>query len=182
MSQISSLNQSAGLPADFKTGPSTECQRANRSNRDASQPLVTQAAEKAASDTPPAISDAEWKVMHEVWQREPVTSSELIDRLTETAGWSQGTIKTLLHRLVQKRVLDFQRKGNRYIYRSNFSESDCVDEASVHLLHSVFHGRPLPMLTHLVHTARLSGSEVESLQSILNQIQQALPRSIDKNF
>ncbi len=174
MSQISSLNQSADRQADFDTGPLLG---GERSNRNLNHQPVSETAEKSVSDTPPAISDAEWKVMHEVWQREPVTSSELIERLTETAGWSQGTIKTLLHRLVQKGVLDFQRKGNRYIYRSNYSESDCVDEASVHLLHSVFHGRPLPMLTHLVLTARLSGSEAESLKTILNQIQQTLPPS-----
>ena len=123
----------------------------------------------------PSISDAEWRVMHEVWDSEPVTSSEVTLRIKETTQWSAGTIKTLLHRLVQKGVLDFQRKGNRYLYRSNFTESDCIDHVSGQLLHTVFKGRPVPMLAHLVQSSRLSGSEVEALQEMLAKIQQELP-------
>ena len=104
------------------------------------------------SEIRPNISDAEWRVMHEIWISEPVTSNEVTDRLSETTDWSSGTIKTLLHRLVQKGVLDFQRKGNRYLYRSNFSQADCIDHASGQLLHTVFKGRPVPMLAlSLIH-------------------------------
>ena len=88
----------------------------------------------------PGISDAEWRVMHEIWQSEPVTSSELSSRLSEKTSWSTGTIKTLLHRLVQKGVLDFRRKGNRYLYRSNFTEAQCLEHASDQILHTVFQG------------------------------------------
>jgi len=123
----------------------------------------------------PSISDAEWRVMHEIWRSEPITSGEITSRLSETTNWSPGTIKTLLHRLVQKEILDFQRKGNRYLYRSLFSESECIDHASDQLLHTVFHGRPVPMLAYLVESARLSGSEVETLKGMLDEIQQDLP-------
>lgn len=123
----------------------------------------------------PQISDAEWRVMQEIWQREPVTSSEIISRLSETTQWSAGTIKTLLHRLVQKGVLDFRRKGNRYHYCANFTEAQCVDHASDQLLHTVFQGQPVPMLTYLVQSSRLSGSEVQILRQLLEQIQAELP-------
>ena len=123
----------------------------------------------------PNISDAEWRVMHEVWLSEPITSGEITARLSETTDWSPGTIKTLLHRLVQKGVLDFQRKGNRYLYRSRLSQTECVDQASDHLLHTVFKGHPVPMLAYLVQSARLSGREVESLRQILTELQQELP-------
>ena len=123
----------------------------------------------------PSISEAEWQVMHEIWLFEPVTSGEITDRLSETTDWSPGTIKTLLHRLVQKGVVDFRRKGNRYLYQSNFTEAECIDYASDQLLHTIFNGRPVPMLAYLVQSARLSGSEVEDLRNMLDQIQQELP-------
>lgn len=123
----------------------------------------------------PGISDAEWRVMREVWRSEPISSHQIAKRLAETTDWAPGTIKTLLHRLVQKGALEFQRKGNRYLYRSRVSRSDCIDDASDQLLHTVFGGRPVPMLAYLVHSARLSGSEIESLQQILARIQQDLP-------
>jgi BlaI family penicillinase repressor len=123
----------------------------------------------------PHISDAEWRVMHEIWQLEPATSNAVTSSLSESTQWSPGTIKTLLHRLVQKGVLDFQRKGNRYLYRSNFTESECIDHASDQLLHTVFQGRPVPMLAYLVQSSRLSGSEVNALRALLDDIQSDLP-------
>ena len=123
----------------------------------------------------PSISDAEWRVMHAVWQNEPVTSGEITSCLSDTTDWTPGTIKTLLHRLVQKGVLDFQRKGNRYLYRSNFTESECIDNASDQLLHTVFKGRPVPMLEYLVESSRLSGTEVQALRAMLEEIQEELP-------
>lgn len=126
------------------------------------------------NDTP-SISDAEWQVMHEIWQSEPITSTSIIERLSDTTDWSPGTIKTLLHRLVQKGVLDFQRKGKRYLYRSNLSEAECIDLVSNQMLHTIFKGRPVPMLTYMVQSARLSGQEVETLQSMLAAIQSELP-------
>lgn len=123
----------------------------------------------------PQISDAEWRVMHEIWLAEPVTSSRIHARLSEKTDWSAGTIKTLLHRLVQKGILEFQRKGNRYLYRSRFTEAECVEQVSDQLLHTVFQGRPMPMLEYLVHTSRLSGTEISSLRELLSDLQQSLP-------
>ena len=54
-------------------------------------------------ETNPSISDSEWRVMHEIWASEPVTSGEIAVRIQENTNWTSGTIKTLLHRLVQKR-------------------------------------------------------------------------------
>jgi BlaI family penicillinase repressor len=123
----------------------------------------------------PSISDAEWRVMHEIWHAEPVTSSEITSLLSKKTDWSPGTIKTLLHRLVQKGILDFQRKGNRYLYRSNFTEFECIEHVSEQLLHTVFQGQPIPMLKYLVHTARLSGTEIQTLRQMLVEIQKELP-------
>ena len=127
----------------------------------------------------PSISDAEWQVMHEVWLSEPVTSSVVISSLASSTQWTAGTIKTLLHRLVQKGILDFQRKGNRYLYRSRYSEAECMDRVSDQLLHTVFQGRPIPMLTYMVQSARLSGSEVQTLKKILNELHEQLPQSAE---
>ena len=123
----------------------------------------------------PNITDAEWRVMHEIWASEPVTSGEIAVRIQENTNWTSGTIKTLLHRLVQKEVLEFQRKGNRYLYRAKYSEAECVDQASGQMLHTVFKGRPVPMLEYLVKSARLSGVEVERLKNLLADLQQDLP-------
>ena len=141
------------------------------------------------NDQLPDISDAEWRVMNVVWQHTaavddragsnddhaPITARTIIQRLKDSTEWTDGTIKTLLHRLVQKGALDFQRKGKKYLYRATVTQFECIDRASSRMLYTVFDGRPIPMLTYLVETARLSGQEVETLTGLLDDIRKKLP-------
>jgi BlaI family penicillinase repressor len=116
------------------------------------------------------ISDAEWRVMHEVWLDEPITSNELVDRLTTSTNWTPTTIKTLLHRLVKKGALAYYRKGKRYYYRSMESRSECMRNASDSFLDTVFDGRRVHMLSYLVQTTQLESSEVDYLRNLLREI------------
>ncbi len=116
------------------------------------------------------ISDAEWRVMHEVWLDEPSTSGELVERLTASTFWTPTTIKTLLHRLVKKGALAYYRKGKRYYYRSIESRSECMKSASDSFLDTVFDGRRVHMLSYLVQTAKLSSSELDYLKKMIREI------------
>src|SRR5262249_7162055 len=65
-----------------------------------------------------SISDAEWQVMNIVWEAQPLAAQEVVARLQASTDWAPPTIKTMLHRLVKKRVLSYERQGNRYVYSS----------------------------------------------------------------
>ena len=108
--------------------------------------------------------------------------AKLFANFRTSTNWSSGTIKTLLHRLVEKDVLEFQRKGNRYLYRARISEAAYIDQLSNQLLHTVFGGRPIPMLRYLVQSSRLSGSEIESLRQLLLELRQELPPLAPRDF
>mgnify|MGYP000887917672 CR=1 FL=1 len=53
----------------------------------------------------PNISDAEWKVMKVLWEKSPLTSTEIINSLKDSTNWSPKTIHTLISRLVKKEVV-----------------------------------------------------------------------------
>ena len=40
------------------------------------------------------ISDAEWQIMHLVWDRQPVRAQDVIAALSPQTGWSPATIRT----------------------------------------------------------------------------------------
>ncbi|MGE0758704.1 MAG: BlaI/MecI/CopY family transcriptional regulator, partial [Pirellulaceae bacterium] len=69
-----------------------------------------------------SISDAEWQVMNVVWDGQPLTALDVVERLAERA-WAPATIKTMLHRLVKKGVLTYEMDGNRYVYRARSRRS-----------------------------------------------------------
>ncbi len=115
------------------------------------------------------ISDAEWQIMHVVWDAQPIAAQEVVAALVVPTGWSPATIKTMLHRLVKKRVLRFSTEGNRYIYRASVRREECVRQASRSFAARVFGGEAAPMLLHLVRHARLSPDDIAELKRLLKE-------------
>jgi len=114
------------------------------------------------------ISDAEWLVMNVVWQDQPVDSQQVIDQLAGPNDWSAATIKTMLHRLVKKKALAFDRDGKRYLYHAAVRRNDCVRRESRSFLDRVFGGAAAPALIHLVKTSKLTDSELAELRSLID--------------
>jgi BlaI family penicillinase repressor len=121
-----------------------------------------------------SISDAEWQVMNVVWDGQPLAAQEVIARLDGEATWAPATIKTMLHRLVTKKVLTYDLQGNRYVYRSRARRCDCVRAASRSFLERVFDGEPAPLLAHFLRSSKLSADEIDQLRRILDE-QEAQP-------
>ena len=119
--------------------------------------------------TEPAISDAEWQIMHLVWDRQPVPAQDVIAALGPQTGWSPATIRTMLHRLVKKNVLAYRQEGNRYFYRSRLRRADCLRSAAASFVDRVFDGEAAPMLAHFVRNVRLTADEIAELKQILEQ-------------
>ncbi len=60
----------------------------------------------------PKISEAELEVMKVLWSRSPQTANEVIEALEVTMDWKPKTIRTLINRLVQKKLfLTIRIKG-----------------------------------------------------------------------
>lgn len=116
-----------------------------------------------------AISDAEWLVMNVVWEDQPVEAQQVVDRLSAANDWSPATIKTMLHRLVKKQALTFERDGKRYLYRAAARRGDCVRRASRSFLDRVFGGSAAPALMHLVKNSKLTDDEVAELRRLLDK-------------
>ena len=115
------------------------------------------------------ISDAEWQVMHVIWEQGRLTAQEVIVHVEPTTDWSPATIKTMLHRLVRKKVLGYAQEKNRYLYFSKVKQDDSVRKASQSFLDRVFGGEAAPMLAHFVRTVPLTPAELAELRKILKE-------------
>ena len=114
------------------------------------------------------ISTAEWLVMNIVWDRQPVTASDIIKSLADQP-WTSATIRTFLHRLVKKGALKFEEEGNRYLYSSAIQRRSVVKNASKSFLKSVFDGQTGPLITHFVRSEKLSSEEIQQLRELLDE-------------
>ena len=115
------------------------------------------------------ISDAEWDVMRVIWDKEPRLAAEVIAELGETHDWNHRTIRTLLARLVEKGVLDYEAQGSKYSYFAVVPESECVRQRSESFLSTVFGGDVSALVAHFVSDPGLTKQEIAELSELLNQ-------------
>lgn len=115
------------------------------------------------------ISDAEWIVMNLVWSSSPIEAAEVIERLAAVNGWTAATVKTMLHRLVQKGALSTEQVGKKYLYKPAVRRDTCVRQASRSFLERVFGGASAPALIHFVKTTKLTVKEAAEIRALLDQ-------------
>lgn len=116
----------------------------------------------------PKISDAEWEVVKVVWDHEPLTASEVLDRLPHDQ-WKQKTVNTFLARLEAKGVIASERIGRANVYNSLLSESECRRVEGAHFLSKVFRGKAVPMMLHFIENEELSNDDIEELKQLLER-------------
>ncbi len=117
----------------------------------------------------PAISDAEWIVMRVIWDRGQVTANEMVDALEGKQDWKPKTIHTLLRRLTDKGVLEFEKSGREYVF-SPVIEREEAEQAQSHLfIERIFAGKPIPFLARFMETTDLSESDIEELRKVLKK-------------
>ena len=118
--------------------------------------------------TTPRISETEWEIMRVIWGWHPITSNEVLARLTRRdPTWHPKTLRTLLARLVRKRVLRYEAAGREYNYEPLVSEKEAIAAASESFLERLFGGSLRPLLAHFVEQRRFTQADLEELRRLL---------------
>lgn len=116
------------------------------------------------------ISDAEHAVMEVLWQRSPLTATEVSEALEAERDWSLQTVKTLLSRLVAKAVVAHEADGRRYLYRPLVAREAYVAHESQRLVDRLFGGKVTPLVAHLAETQQLSDTDIAEIEALLKAI------------
>lgn len=115
------------------------------------------------------IADTEWRVMEVLWRKSPRTAAEVVAELADEVDWTPATVKTLLHRLVQKGALRFEQDGKRYLYSPAVQRKACVKDATRTLVERVFGGEPLSLVEYFVRSARLTPEQLQQLKKLVEE-------------
>ncbi len=115
----------------------------------------------------PRISDSEWEVMKALWDHEPMTAVEVLERLPHDQ-WKQKTVNTFLVRLEAKGVIASKRVGRANVYHSLLSENECRRFEGSQFLSKVFRGEVAPMMLHFIENEELSSEDIDELKRLLD--------------
>lgn len=117
----------------------------------------------------PKISDAEWQVMRVLWEKAPITSSEIAEILKPVTKWSTTTVYTLITRLVNKKAVAIEEGTSPYVCRPLVSREELQREESKSFLKKVYDGSLNLMLANFIEEQGLSEGEIEELKKILDE-------------
>ena len=115
------------------------------------------------------ISEAEWQVMKVLWQNSPTTANDIVEELSGKTPWKRETIRTLINRLVGKKVLKFEKKGRQYHYSPRVTEAECLRAETDSFFRRFGVGSIEPMLAAFVESGHLSAERIADLRRILDE-------------
>ena len=117
------------------------------------------------------ISAAESHVMEALWERSPLSADEIVSEVGPSQNWGQATVKTLINRLLKKKVLVSERAEGRTRYRPLVSRADYVTGESQGLLDRLFGGQLAPLVAHYARHRDLSATDIARLKKLIAEIE-----------
>lgn len=117
----------------------------------------------------PQISDAELEVMKIIWDFAPISTNEVVDKLTKTSNWTAKTIQTMLLRLCKKNVITYEKQSRVFVYSPLVEKNDYIKQESNSFLNRFYNGTINSMVLNFIENDILSDKEIDELKNILDK-------------
>lgn len=115
------------------------------------------------------ISQAEWLVMEVLWDKQKATANQVVLTLKTRSSWNEKTIRTLLNRLVKKKIVTYEKANREYLYSPSVSRDQCVHTESVNFLSRIGRKGLIPFLAAFVQEHNPTDGELKELRAILQK-------------
>lgn len=112
------------------------------------------------------IGDMELRFAKLLWEREPITTRELVKLCEQELNWKKSTVFTVLRRLCGAGM--FQNKD--CIVTSLMNEDEYMSSLSEDIVENAFRGSLPLLVTSFTRKRSLSAKEKEELLTLIEQI------------
>ena len=115
------------------------------------------------------LTEAEWQIMNALWENFPATTRQIAERLPDEINWAYTTIKTMLTRLADKKVVKETKKGNVGFYEPVLTRENAQRNALKSLVNQAFDGAFGPLMHFLVEDQKVTDKQKEDLMKALKE-------------
>lgn len=115
------------------------------------------------------LSSSEWKIMSLLWESEPMTITQMTAALNDDTGWSKHTVITLLKRMKEKNVIDFEQIGNAKNFHTLIKREDVAVSETQSFLERIYRGSIGMMVNSMIDQNALSKEDIDELYEILKK-------------
>ena len=116
----------------------------------------------------PKVFESEYKLALIVWQYEPITTHDLVQRCIESLGWKRTTAYTQLKRLTQRAIL---KTENSTVTSVVPKEAVQVRE-SKEFLDRTFDGSLPGFIAAFAQSKALTHQDIEEIQKLIDSYQE----------
>ena len=116
-----------------------------------------------------SLSNAEWEVMRVIWAKQEVTSQAIIDVLATNMNWQPSTIKTLLIRLGEKKYIQAQKQGRKFLYTAVVNETEALQQELAALIEKTCATKRANLLCSMIDNIALDDKMKEQVIQALQQ-------------
>lgn len=113
------------------------------------------------------ISNAEWKIMELLWDKEPRTLTELTKAFKESTGWSKQVINTMLLRMAEKGTVRYEEGKKAKQFFPVVSRSEAEENEADNILDKAFAGSPSLLISAMIRHQKLKKNDIDEICSLL---------------
>lgn len=116
----------------------------------------------------PKIFESEYRFCLILWEREPVSSGELVKLCKERLGWSKATTYTVIRRLSERGVV----KNENTIVSALISKEQAQKARMEEMMEETFEGSLPAFLAAFSKSKKLTRQEVEQLKMLIDSFEE----------
>ncbi len=113
------------------------------------------------------LTEGEWAIIGAVWDNEPCAAPTVQEVLEKQKNWSYSTVKTMMDRMVSKRLLKPKRIRNLILYRSAITKQEAQSGEIMRAVKRAFDGALTPMMQFLIDNKNLSQKQQNELEAMI---------------
>jgi len=83
------------------------------------------------------LGELELTIMNEIWRRKSATVRDVLDALSEEHRLAYTTVMTVMGRLAEKGLLDFEKHGKTHHYKAALTREDFEAQAARNVVRSL---------------------------------------------
>lgn len=123
------------------------------------------------------LSEAEWYIMNVLWENQKLEKDalelkQITKELKEQTGWSSGTVRTMLLRLIDKGAVSVDQTTGVYKYSTLIDKERCVQEEVSSFLERIYQGSISQFVACFAKKGKISKEEREEILQLINQMKE----------
>ena len=115
------------------------------------------------------LTEAEWAIIQVIWENEPCAAPTVQELLEDSRKWTYSTVKTLMDRMVTKKLLKTEKIRNLILYRSAITKKQAQNSEIMRTVTRAFNGALTPMMQFMLDNTSLSKGQLDKLEELIRE-------------